>query len=191
MSRGSKIVLAASIAFTGTIITYVHWKQNKDRAVSWVTLCSTCIIALPRLSLSVSAGTDTVTLSVRWLSDICHIKPVWLHEIRLATPKPTLYFYPVHVHVHDLSRRPWEWKAMRMKVIDLRPPPACPEAVSSHVGPFPCGPVMWAPRQLRQSCRPRHARAGTGDLTERGVYVALTSWPRRGWLTSVLSLYDN
>ena len=63
--------------------------------------------------------------------------------------------------------------------------------VSSHVGPFPCGPVMWAPRQLRQSCRPRHARAGTGDLTERGVYVALTSWPRRGWLTSVLSLYDN
>ena len=55
-----------------------------------------------------------------------------------------------------------------------------------------CRPLpMWAPRQLRQSCRPRHARAGTGDLSERGVYVALTSWPRRGWLTSVLSLYDN
>ena len=56
--------------------------------------------------------------------------------------------------------------------------------VTSHIIPFPYTPVIYAPRQLRQSCPPL-ARAGTGDLTERGVYVALTSWPRQGWLTSV------
>ena len=60
--------------------------------------------------------------------------------------------------------------------------------VTSHIIPFPFTPVIYAPRQLRQSYPPlarAYARAGTGDLTERGVYVALTSWPRRGWLTSV------